>query len=179
MTKKARVSDSGSAGAAIVDQQPLQDASVGANVDQRSTSKDDRSGLTADTTQNQNSPDGCNSNPKVPSDSTRDAPNASRPKRNRKRPARYCNLIRTGNLGTDLPVDDTCMSMFLTQVGVDSIHHTYPSSCKVRENTARTEEVGDHFFHEGVTVSLPQGEARRENDTDLSVVSVFATSMMN
>jgi len=113
-------------------------------------------------TQNQNSPDRCNSNPQVPSDSTRDAPNASRPKRNRKRPACYCNLIRIGNLGTDLPVDDTCMSMFLTQIGgVNAINthlgKAYPSSCRVRENTARTGEVGDHFFHEGVFVSLPQG----------------------
>jgi len=171
VTKKASVSDPGGAG--IADQQPSQDALVGVDVDQPYTSRDDGSGLTTDMTQNQNSPDRCNSNPRVPSDSTRDTPNASRPQCNRKRPARYCNLIRIGNLDTALPVDDACISM-----GADSIHHTYPGSCKAREYTVRSGEVRDHFFCEGIPVSLPLGEAFQGTDTDLSVVSVFATSTM-
>ena len=87
-------------------------------------------------------------------------------------PARYCNRITIDNLAVDLSVDDACTSM-----GTDSIHHTYPGSCKVRENTVRSGKVRDHFFHEGFPVSLPLGENRREHDTDLSVVPVFANSM--
>jgi len=172
VTKKSRVNDSGSTGKAIANQQPLQDASVGNDVDQSSTSRDQGSGLNTGMAQNQNSPDCCNSNPNVPRDSTRDTPNSSRPKRNRKRPAHYCNRITTDNLAIDLSVDDTCTSM-----GADSIHHTYPGSCKAREHTVRSGEVRDHFFYEGAPVSLPLGEGQRENDTDLSVVSVFANSM--
>ena len=97
---------------------------------------------------------GSGSNNNANGDSSSDSLMPPRPKRKHRRPARYCNLIRStrdgGNLDAGLSVDNDFMSVFLAQAGIESLLQAHSNSDRVREITASTEVVGDHFLDTGV-----------------------------